>query len=73
MGISKGYSSFSEEELDGCPSCIEEIPCSRGDGVHKWSGWPGAFCLSCKADDPEEACLSYGCKCGCHGPAFVLK
>jgi hypothetical protein len=27
---------------------------------HRWSGWPGAYCLDCGADDPIEAAL------GCH-------
>ena len=21
---------------------------------HRWSGWPGAFCLNCGSDDPTE-------------------
>ena len=21
---------------------------------HRWSGWPGAYCLKCGADDPME-------------------
>jgi hypothetical protein len=24
---------------------------------HHWSGWPGAFCFKCGADDPREALL----------------
>ena len=26
-------------------------------GLHRWSGWPGAFCLRCGAEDPREVCL----------------
>lgn len=27
---------------------------------HHWSGWPGAFCLHCGADDPMEAAIASG-------------
>lgn len=32
---------------------------------HQWSGWPGAVCLICGAEDPLEICLA-GCECVCH-------
>tara|TARA_Y100000310_G_scaffold341791_1_gene442146 strand:+ start:200 stop:427 length:228 start_codon:yes stop_codon:yes gene_type:complete len=36
------------------------------DGTaHQWSGWPGAFCLLCRQEDPVEQCLG-GCTCECH-------
>ena len=25
---------------------------------HRWSGWPGAYCLYCGIDDPAEYCLA---------------
>jgi hypothetical protein len=25
---------------------------------HRWSGWPGAFCLNCGAEDPREIALA---------------
>lgn len=25
---------------------------------HNWSGWPGAFCLDCGAEDQVEICIS---------------
>lgn len=25
---------------------------------HRWSGWPGAFCVDCYCEDPAEACLA---------------
>ena len=25
---------------------------------HRWSGWPGAVCLKCGAEDPIEACMA---------------
>jgi hypothetical protein len=25
---------------------------------HRWSGWPGAWCLDCGAEDERERCLS---------------
>jgi hypothetical protein len=30
---------------------------------HRWSGWPGAYCLDCGANDPLEAAPScHDCK-----------
>ena len=25
---------------------------------HRWSGWPGAFCLNCGVEDPLEQCIA---------------
>lgn len=27
---------------------------------HRWSGWPGAWCLDCGKSDPREAALADG-------------
>ena len=27
---------------------------------HRWSGWPGAWCLDCGAEDPREVALAEG-------------
>ena len=27
---------------------------------HRWSGWPGAWCLDCGCDDPMEVALADG-------------
>ena len=27
----------------------------KGWATHRWSGWPGAFCLLCGCGDPAEA------------------
>lgn len=27
---------------------------------HKWSGWPGAFCLKCGSEDPTENAIGLG-------------
>lgn len=27
---------------------------------HRWSGWPGAWCLDCGCDDPYEVALADG-------------
>ncbi len=35
---------------------------------HLWSGWPGAVCLACFAQDELEMCVADGCAfddCGC--------
>jgi hypothetical protein len=36
---------------------------------HRWSGWPGAFCLDCGAEDANEVCIALHdegliCECG---------
>jgi len=36
------------------------------EGNHRWSGWPGAFCLDCGEEDQNEICLAISCKCPCH-------
>lgn len=28
--------------------------------AHRWSGWPGAWCLDCGCDDPYEIALADG-------------
>jgi hypothetical protein len=28
--------------------------------AHRWSGWPGAWCLDCGAEDPVEVALAEG-------------
>lgn len=28
---------------------------------HNWSGWPGAWCLDCGAEDQREICLAQAC------------
>lgn len=28
--------------------------------AHRWSGWPGAWCLDCGIDDPLECALAEG-------------
>ena len=35
-------------------------------GSHWWSGWPGAYCVKCGSDEPNELCLADGCQCPCH-------
>ena len=50
---------------------------------HRWSGWPGAWCLDCGAEDMGEVCVANHsdglmCECGvcmCEtvGPDHKLK
>lgn len=28
--------------------------------THRWSGWPGAWCLDCGRDDPVELAIADG-------------
>lgn len=32
--------------------------------MHRWSGWPGAWCLDCGCDDPQELALADGLEFG---------
>jgi hypothetical protein len=43
-----------------------ELVCKVTGNYHRWSGWPGAFCLDCFCEDPLEQCLADGCMCDCH-------
>jgi hypothetical protein len=49
---------------------------------HRWSGWPGAYCLDCGAEDPREIAIAtgrvyFGCGlpagCGCPDPDHWLE
>ena len=31
--------------------------------AHRWSGWPGAWCLDCGTEDPIEMALADNCPC----------
>ena len=37
----------AEDDADG----------ARMQQGHRWSGWPGAFCLNCGAEDRTELCV----------------
>ncbi len=42
---------------------------------HRWSGWPGARCLDCGAEDAREACIAAhdaGLLCACGALACLL-
>ena len=47
------------------PSCVVS-KIKPSDHDHKWSGWPGAYCLICGIDDPDEICIAGCCECHCH-------
>jgi len=60
------------------PTEVSEVPLpeTKGPFEHRWSGWPGAWCLDCGVEDPGEACLASGnCPCsdGPPGPGEVEK
>jgi hypothetical protein len=50
--------------MEHLPTCAEGNA-KPADHEHKWSGWPGAYCLICGCEDPIEVCLA-DCKCPCH-------
>lgn len=58
--------------IDTCAQ-LETKPCPVGKSLHGeaknqhwWSGFPGAYCLKCGAEDKDEICLGNGCECPCH-------
>lgn len=52
---------------DHTPECFQTSKASCTGGVsHEWSGWPGAYCLTCGADDMDELCIGRSCRCACH-------
>ena len=61
---------------DHLESCQQGHPnahvCAATDKPHRFSGWPGAFCLDCGGEDVNEQCIGGGCKCSCHD-AFWAK
>jgi hypothetical protein len=36
--------------------------------LHRWSGYPGAWCLDCGIEDPREVCLAEGHDIDCNLP-----
>jgi hypothetical protein len=62
--------------IDHIPSCASydhpnKCPANKtmfkeGPEVHWWSGWPGAYCMKCGIEDPNEICFADSCKCPCH-------
>lgn len=32
---------------------------------HRWSGWPGAWCLDCGIEDAHEVCIGTNPDCVC--------
>jgi len=60
------------KHIDTC-AILEKQPCPSNTSLygekvteHWWSGWPGAFCLKCGAEDKDEICIGGGCPCPCH-------
>lgn len=39
---------------------------------HRWSGWPGAWCLDCGCEDPVEIALADGTMIEVDDPAAPL-
>lgn len=39
---------------------LEDGERQRLDQPHRWSGWPGAWCLDCGCDDPFEIAMAAG-------------
>lgn len=45
------------EEARALPGGTATDEATSAEG-HRWSGWPGAYCLNCFAEDPHEQCLA---------------
>lgn len=60
------------EHIESCAQ-REKTDCTANKSLHGesliehfWSGWPGAYCLKCSAEDKDEICIAGGCECPCH-------
>lgn len=38
----------------------------RDESGHRWSGWPGAYCMYCGNEDIREICLADGHDLDCN-------
>ena len=47
-----------------CPA--QRVLHSEKPEDHWWSGCPGAVCMKCGSDDPQELCVAGPCACSCH-------
>ena len=54
--------------LCGIPCTTNTCPMCLAESAHVWSGWPGAFCLRCGAEDNREICLADGHDIECTNP-----
>ena len=54
-----------DSHLDTC-AVAAATRCPASNGRHRWSGWPGAWCLDCGALDVDELCIGRVCECPCH-------
>ena len=68
--------STNKHDSETCAQ-LEYQPCAAGVSLHGeptdahwWSGWPGAYCLKCVAEDKDEICMA-GCNCSCHAAFFT--
>jgi len=52
-------------QLEWRPCTVERAVGEGPRGSHRWSGWPGAWCMDCGTEDKDEVCLG-GCECPCH-------
>jgi|GEM_PF-6233829 len=66
--------SESGEERAHIETCAVAMvkPCRVSGGEHRWSGWPGAYCLDCFADDDMEFCIGTVCRCPCHDQLMTV-
>jgi len=49
-----------KQQMRECLNAINAQLKGRKVGKHRWSGWPGAWCLDCGCEDPSEICIGGG-------------
>lgn len=50
---------ISKEDIDAMkPEPEETVKVFTGWGSHRWSGWPGAYCMHCGVFDPHEQAVA---------------
>lgn len=51
---------ISKEDIEAMKPGEPEKRVYTGWGSHRWSGWPGAYCMLCGMSDPHESAVADG-------------
>lgn len=65
----------SERETHMVERIVNAADVAPLPAAHRWSGWPGAWCLDCGIEDPSETCIATNPECACanqSGPCQVV-
>lgn len=58
-------------DLDAAEAALahaDELLAKHEPQPHRWSGWPGAWCLDCGTEDVSEICIADGHVLPCNRP-----